>query len=212
MQQEGLSQIINHKINQLIKFIETEQEYFTNSRELEEMIHLTGLNIRHLGAMCQRVRLRWFRRVIQAEIIARAIKNLFRRDIQNCVMIQSERKQSKERQNDYEKRRVVSFLNVVFGNTSDTAGLWKRINKIAQTRFGVAVSESDITGANIPYLMQALQTHIKILLNDSIHGKQYFQSPQTFEPRDFKGFIFDTNIYSLDFTNLFEEIEECLDF
>ncbi|MCB0369729.1 MAG: hypothetical protein KDD45_09895 [Bdellovibrionales bacterium] len=53
------------------------------------MMHLTGLNMRHLGVMYQRTNLNWFRRIIQAEIIARSLKNLFRRDIQNCVMIQS---------------------------------------------------------------------------------------------------------------------------
>jgi hypothetical protein len=209
---DGVAQIIDHKVNQLIRYIEHEEEYFTNSRELEEMIHLSGLNLSHLGVMHQRVRLNWFRRVIQAEIIARALKNLFRRDIQNCVMVQGDRNKSRERQEDTEKRRVISFLNVVFGNTQDTAQLWKRINKVSMERFGVAVSEADINGANIPYLMQAIQTHLKIVLHDSIHQKRYFQSPHTFEPQDFKRFEFDTNIYSLDFTNLFEEIEECLDF
>lgn len=65
------------------------------------MLHLTGLNMRHLGVMYQRTRLTWFRRIIQAEIIARAVKNLFRRDIQSCVMIQSERNSSRERQEEY---------------------------------------------------------------------------------------------------------------
>ena len=62
------------------------------------MLHLTGLNMRHLGVMYQRARLNWFKKIVQAEIIARALKNLYRRDIQNCIMIQSERKGSKERQ------------------------------------------------------------------------------------------------------------------
>lgn len=60
--------------------------------------------------------------------------------------------------------------------------------------------------------MQAIQTHLKIVLNDSIHRKRYFASPQTFDPEDFRRFDFDTNIYNLDFTNLFEEIEDCMDF
>lgn len=141
---DAVTHFIDMKINQLIKFIENEEEYFTNSRELEEMLHLTGLNMRHLGVMYQRARLNWFKKIVQAEIIARAMKNLFRRDIQNCVMIQSERNRSKERQEDYEKRRVVSFLNVIFGNSQDTALVWKRINRVCQDRFGVAVEERDI--------------------------------------------------------------------
>ena len=32
---DGVGQIIDMKINLLIKFIENEEEYFTNSRELE---------------------------------------------------------------------------------------------------------------------------------------------------------------------------------
>ncbi|MCB0369730.1 MAG: hypothetical protein KDD45_09900 [Bdellovibrionales bacterium] len=66
------------------------------------------------------------------------------------------------------------------------------------------MSENDITGANVPFLMQAIQTHLKIVLNDSIHHKRYFASPQTFGPEDFKRFEFDTNIFSLEFTDLFE--------
>ena len=103
-------------------------------------------------------------------------------------------------------------MNVIFGNSQDTALVWKRINRVCQDRFGVAVEERDINEANIPYLMQAIQTHFKIVLNDSIHRKRYFQSPQTFDSQDFRKFDFDTNIYNLDFTNLFEEIEDCLDF
>ena len=94
----------------------------------------------------------------------------------------------------------------MFGNTRDTTEVWKRINKIAQDRFGIAVSEADITGSNVPYLMQALQTHLKIVLHESVHGRQHFKSAQTFDPRDFKMFEFDTNIYNLDFTDLFEQI------
>ena len=63
---DGVGQIIDMKINLLIKFIENEEEYFTNSRELEEMLHLTGLSMRHLGIMYQRARLAWFKRIIQA--------------------------------------------------------------------------------------------------------------------------------------------------
>lgn len=55
-------------------------------------------------------------------------------------MVQSERNKSRERQEDYEKRRVISFLNVVFGNTQDTAQVWRRINRVCQERFGLAVS------------------------------------------------------------------------
>ena len=86
---------------------------------------------------------------------------------------------------------------MVFGNTQDTAQVWKRINRICQERFGIAVSESDISGANVPFMMQAIQTHLKIVLNDSIHRKRYFESPQTFDPQDFNRFDFDTNIYNL---------------
>ena len=68
------------------------------------------------------------------------MKNIFRRDIQSCIMVQSERNKSRERQEDYEKRRVISFLNVVFGNTQDTAQVWRRINRVCQERFGLAVS------------------------------------------------------------------------
>lgn len=101
--------------------------------------------------------------------------------MQNCVMVQGERSRSNENQEEYERRRVINFLNVVFGNTKDTGEVWRRINRTAQLRFGIAVSETDISGANVPFLMQAIQTHLKIILNDSIHQKRHFKSPQTFD-------------------------------
>lgn len=66
--------------------IEQEEEYFTNSKELAELMHLNGLNIRHLGLVYQRCRLTWFRRILKAEIIARSVKSLFRFDVQNAVL------------------------------------------------------------------------------------------------------------------------------
>ena len=98
MPQERINQTIEAKAMELIKTIENEDEYFTNSKELTDLMHFTGLNIRHLGIVFQRARHSWLRRVLQGEIMARSLKNLYRFDIQNCVMVQSEKVSQRERQ------------------------------------------------------------------------------------------------------------------
>lgn len=50
------------------------------------------------------------------------------------------------------------------------------------------VAENSIGDTNVQFLMQAVQTHLKIVMNDSIHTKIRFQSTQTFEPQDFNRF------------------------
>lgn len=95
---EKLNQLIERKIDEFIRLVEQEEEYFTNSTELAQLIHLSGLNVRHLGRIYLKSRLGWFRRILQGEIIARSIKSLFRYDIQNVVMVQAERQASRSSQ------------------------------------------------------------------------------------------------------------------
>lgn len=59
--------------------------------------------------------------------------------------------------------------------------------------------------------MQAVQHALKISLASNISDKKPFKHMNTFDPKDFLQFQFDTTIYNLDFTDIFEEIHECLD-
>lgn len=56
--------------------------------------------MRHLGLMYQRCHLNWFRRILQAEMIARALKNMFRADLQNAILDQKQRS-PRESHEDY---------------------------------------------------------------------------------------------------------------
>lgn len=205
-----LKDLIDRKITELVKTFEDEDEYFANSKEFSDFIHSMGLNVRHLGLIYQRARVGWFRKILKAEIISRSLKSLFKFDIQNCMMTQVEMGSSREKIQEIERKRVISFLNVIFGNTESTTGIWRRINAISQAKFGVVVAENGIGDTNLQYLLQAVQTHLKIVLNESIHYKVKFQSTETFEPQDFQRFEFYPTIYNLEFSNLFEQIEDCL--
>ena len=88
---DKVSVLFDKKIGQLLNFIEKEDEYFTNSSELEDLMHLTGLNMRQLGMMYQRANLNWLKRILQAEMVARALKNMFRADLQNAILDQKQR-------------------------------------------------------------------------------------------------------------------------
>lgn len=72
-------------MQELVSALENEETYFTNSEELTELIHLYGLNIHHLGAIFKKTRLSWLKRIFQAEIAARCLKNIYRMDIQNSI-------------------------------------------------------------------------------------------------------------------------------
>lgn len=114
--------------------LENEETYFTNSQELTELIHLYGLNIHHLGAIFKKTRLSWLKKIFQAEIAARCLKNIYRMDLQNSVL-KPYNQNPQERQEERERNRVLSFLNVIFGNTEPTFVLWSNINNAAISKF-----------------------------------------------------------------------------
>jgi hypothetical protein len=86
---DRIARLLDSKENYILKLLENEEEYFTNSRELSELLHNSGLNIRHLGSIYRKVTQGWLKRIIQAEIMARSLKSFYRADIQNCVLVQT---------------------------------------------------------------------------------------------------------------------------
>jgi hypothetical protein len=82
----------------MINTLERQDDYFTNSKELSNMLHSFGLNIRHLGLIYKQCHQLWLKRILQSELAARCIKPFFRFDMQNCIFSQSERIDPKEMQ------------------------------------------------------------------------------------------------------------------
>jgi hypothetical protein len=81
-----------------VKTIERGEEYFTNSKELANIVHSFGLNVRHYGLILKRVKQVWFKKILKTEMAARCLKSYFRFDLQNCVINQTERIDLKEKQ------------------------------------------------------------------------------------------------------------------
>jgi hypothetical protein len=100
----------------MVMVCEKQEDYFANSKELSNMMHSFGLNMRHLGLVFRQARQPWLKKILQAELAARCIKIFFRFDMQNCIMNQGERTDPRERQTDREKARVIAFLNILLGN------------------------------------------------------------------------------------------------
>lgn len=88
------------KIDEFIRVLESEENYFTNSQELSELLHLYGINVHYLGVIFKKTRLTWLKRIFQAEIAARCIKNYFRLDLQNSVLQSFDQTNRKERQEE----------------------------------------------------------------------------------------------------------------
>lgn len=55
-------------------------------------------------------------------------------DLQNSVL-KPYNQNPQERQEERERNRVLSFLNVIFGNTEPTFVLWSNINNAAISKF-----------------------------------------------------------------------------
>jgi hypothetical protein len=86
---------LDKKIIAFVESIQNQEEYFTNSQELAELIHSFGLNIRHLGIIYKRITQQWLKLQIKAELAARSLKTLFRFDLQSCILNQIERMNTK---------------------------------------------------------------------------------------------------------------------
>lgn len=63
---DKINSIIDKKITELVRVLEHEESYFTNSQELTELIHLYGLNIHYLGAIFKKTKHSWLKRIFQA--------------------------------------------------------------------------------------------------------------------------------------------------
>lgn len=83
---EKINGLVEAKIDEFVRVLENEENYFTSSHELGELIHLYGINIRYLGVIFKKIKLTWLKRIFQAEIAARCLKNYFRLDMQSSIL------------------------------------------------------------------------------------------------------------------------------
>jgi hypothetical protein len=58
----------------------------TNSKELSNLMHLTGLNIRYIGLVCDHAKEQWLRTILNSEVLARTAKYFLRYDLQDSTM------------------------------------------------------------------------------------------------------------------------------
>lgn len=174
--QERASLIIAHNTKHLVQALESHSEMFTNSQELEELLNVWGLGEGQLGAVLGQARQGWLRRILEAEMAARCLRGFFRFDMQNCLLLQGDRLAPPQRQAERERRRAINFLNVVLGNTDSTFRLWRSLNGLCRTSYGCDCWHEDFSQLNLPYLLQALQTHLGLVLAPSAAARPCFSS------------------------------------
>ncbi len=131
-------------------------------------MHFYGLNIRHMGSLYKKCTQEWLKNIFQAEMAARCLKNFFRYDIQACVLTQLDRPTKNERVEEIMVKRVISFLNVIFGNTESSFRLWRNLNQTARQTFKTNIWENDYKMINFSYFLQAIQLNLKIVLSPQI--------------------------------------------
>ena len=92
------------------------------------------------------------------------------------LLLQGDRLAPPQRQAERERRRAINFLNVVLGNTDSTFRLWRSLNGLCRTTYGCDCWHEDFSQLNLPYLLQALQTHLGLVLAPSAAARPCFSS------------------------------------
>jgi len=83
---EAILNELESKVKYFVEIVEEEEEYFTNSKELAELFHFYGLNMRHLGLVLRHSTKNWLKRIIRSEIVSRSLKNYLRVELQRSVV------------------------------------------------------------------------------------------------------------------------------
>ena len=84
------------------------------------------------------------------------------------------------------------------------------MNIFSKKYFESPIWEERFEDINLSYLLQAIQYHLKIVLSDEVHQRNYFKSMHSLYDSDFIQFENDITIYNLDFSEHFEKIHSSL--
>ncbi len=76
---------------------------------------------------------------------------------------------------------MISFLNVVLGNSDATFRVWKGLNNYSLKHYGSTIWQETYTDINKGYFLQSIQYHLKILLNENILQKTLFTNTKTLD-------------------------------
>ena len=74
------------------------------------------------------------------------------------------------------------------------------MNAYSKKEFGCFAYSTNYTDVNLPFFLQALQSHLKISLSDKTLERRYFRSNASLQPSDFIRFELASSVYNLNFT------------
>lgn len=147
------------------------------SGSFTEYLHNRGINVRHVGLICQETRMTHIRKTILCEMVARACKTIFRDLLRLAVESTNVIKkddapkisaagiqQFKAKLNFEIKKSFVDFCNLVLGNGPNSSKLYKDklLPEIASKFNGFELPLSSALELHRPQLFWALQHHLRI--------------------------------------------------
>jgi len=99
----------NETIPQFIKKLDSLELILVDSPSITQAFHCHGINMRYLGIVCQQTNLPHVREVCIAEMIARAVKKVLRKQLRDLILngLQDERTQEQERSPDRNKTGLI---------------------------------------------------------------------------------------------------------
>jgi hypothetical protein len=66
--------------------LENLDETITNSKDISDLMHGYGLNIRYLGLVMEKAKENWIKSILMSEISARCAKYFLKFDLQDCIL------------------------------------------------------------------------------------------------------------------------------
>lgn len=190
-----------------------------SSKEVEDLFHRHGVNIRYLGEVYDKASVPLVRKICMSEIASRSAKVVFRASVQETIRTYpaSISIQQNIRDKDAEilecNNRLISnlvdFLNSTVSETESSENTWKSINKQAEYHFNVSASKLELAQK---YFIQALVYHLNIALDWSrFTHYSNLAAPKLFNKDMIIGFNLRTKNYNLNFTDLYTKINYLLD-
>lgn len=96
--------------------------------------------MRYLGYLYDNTQQKWLKELLRSELVARCAKQSLSEDLQEYSFVSRESFNSTQSNpiGSHERlqaKRVISFLNVLFGHSSSTDRLWEKMDSYCEIHF-----------------------------------------------------------------------------
>ena len=188
----------------MVGSLQSQEEYFANSWELEELLELYGLSEHHLGLLVNTTQQEWLQQLLKTEMAARCMVGSFGIEMQKGLKDKEIKVGDREAK---QTEKALSFLNKVLGDSEGSYRLWRNVKEVGQEIYNIKLWNNNFESIiSKGYLLQAIQYHFRLALRDTIHNRPLFRAAEPLQPQDFISFRPTHRTLSLDYTETFEQI------